>query len=565
MVKNEPMLPAKLASKEAGAGLPPVIPEGMRAVSVRVNDVIGVAGYVLPGTRVDVVATASPTDPHSDTTTKVILSNVQVVTAGTRMEQDQDKGKPVQVTVVTLLVEPGAGRAPGARQHRRQDSAGAAQPARPGRAGDARHQDRGRSSARRAPRRRARRRLAARPRTRQGGAGDPGAAGARADADRRSDSRRQAGAGSNQVVAASESRPTGSWTQLRAFQPRNHNMTSAYTTEPRRLRRATNGRPATTAALVVAIIVILVAAPRAQQPAPTFAASAAAPARPRPPDGRADRRRPAGRPLDGAQRRLADRARLADGAGHRRRDGDRADAAADPRQAARHHLAVRVGPRRRDQDLRGQGPPRPDAARRRTSSSCSPARRITVIGSGKDVVISGHGLEQVRHREGRGRRRRLRREEGERRQPAEAAGRRRLEPGDAARALRGSEPQRDAGARRARCSPDAGNNDWFARTTTQQFPAPFFDQEPARCWATTLRVQRLPEPVPVQHQGQHRHRRQGAVEQGAVPEPGRAEPDRAQRQGSELPRRRRVSRIRSSAQRQRRAPSRSCSRSSASA
>ena len=54
-------------------------------------------------------------------------------------------------------------------------------------------------------------------------------------------------------------------------------MTSAYTTEHRRLRRATNARPATTAALVVAIIVILVAAPRAQQPAPTFAASAAAP------------------------------------------------------------------------------------------------------------------------------------------------------------------------------------------------------------------------------------------------------------------------------------------------
>ena len=54
-------------------------------------------------------------------------------------------------------------------------------------------------------------------------------------------------------------------------------MTSAHTTQPRRLRRATNGRPATTAALVVAIIVILVAAPRAQQPAPTFAASAAAP------------------------------------------------------------------------------------------------------------------------------------------------------------------------------------------------------------------------------------------------------------------------------------------------
>ena len=100
------MLNAKLASKEAGSGLPPVIPEGMRAVSVRVNEVIGVAGYVLPGTRVDVVATASPTTQPVDTTSKVVLANVQVLTAGTRMEQDQEKGKPVQVTVVTLLVTP---------------------------------------------------------------------------------------------------------------------------------------------------------------------------------------------------------------------------------------------------------------------------------------------------------------------------------------------------------------------------------------------------------------------------------------------------------------------------
>src|SRR6516225_1547751 len=106
IVKNEPVLAAKLASKEAGAGLPPVIPDGMRALSVRVNDVIGVAGYVLPGTRVDVVATASPNNQTGDTTSKVILSNVQVLTAGTRMEQDQEKGKPMQVTVVTLLVYP---------------------------------------------------------------------------------------------------------------------------------------------------------------------------------------------------------------------------------------------------------------------------------------------------------------------------------------------------------------------------------------------------------------------------------------------------------------------------
>jgi len=106
MVKNELVLNAKLASKEAGSGLPTVIPDGMRAVSVRVNEVIGVAGYVLPGTRVDVLATANPSNQAQDVTTKVILSNVQVLTAGTRMEQDAEKGKPVQVTVVTLLVFP---------------------------------------------------------------------------------------------------------------------------------------------------------------------------------------------------------------------------------------------------------------------------------------------------------------------------------------------------------------------------------------------------------------------------------------------------------------------------
>src|SRR5829696_4524756 len=105
-VKNEPILAAKLASKEAGSGLPPVITDGMRAVSVRVNEVIGVAGYVLPGSRVDVVATANPTNRPEDATSKVILSNVQVLTAGTRLEQDAEKGKPMQVTVVTLLVYP---------------------------------------------------------------------------------------------------------------------------------------------------------------------------------------------------------------------------------------------------------------------------------------------------------------------------------------------------------------------------------------------------------------------------------------------------------------------------
>src|SRR5215831_15250405 len=106
VVQSEPILPVKLASKDAGAGLPPAIPPGLRAVSVRVNEVIGVAGYVLPGTRVDVVATVSPTDQRQDMTSKVILTNVQVLAAGTKIERDTDRNKPMPVSVVTLLVDP---------------------------------------------------------------------------------------------------------------------------------------------------------------------------------------------------------------------------------------------------------------------------------------------------------------------------------------------------------------------------------------------------------------------------------------------------------------------------
>jgi pilus assembly protein CpaB len=105
LVRNEPILPGKLSPKEAGAGLSPVIPPGKRAVSVKVNEVISVAGYVLPGTFVDVITTANPTSRHEDLTSKVVLSNVQVLTAGTRLEQEEN-GKPLQVTVVTLLVSP---------------------------------------------------------------------------------------------------------------------------------------------------------------------------------------------------------------------------------------------------------------------------------------------------------------------------------------------------------------------------------------------------------------------------------------------------------------------------
>jgi pilus assembly protein CpaB len=106
LIQNEPILPMKLASKEAGAGLPPAIPPGLRALSVRVNEVIGVAGYVVPGTRVDVLVTLSATQQSQDMTSKVVLTDVQVLAAGTKIDQNADKGKPIPVSVVTLLVTP---------------------------------------------------------------------------------------------------------------------------------------------------------------------------------------------------------------------------------------------------------------------------------------------------------------------------------------------------------------------------------------------------------------------------------------------------------------------------
>jgi pilus assembly protein CpaB len=109
VAENEPITATKLAPKEAGAGLPPTITAGMRAISVKVNEVIGVAGFVVPGTRVDLVVTLSRRGGGADAESfsRVVVSNVQVLTAGTKYDQEQAKdGKPVPSTVVTLLVTP---------------------------------------------------------------------------------------------------------------------------------------------------------------------------------------------------------------------------------------------------------------------------------------------------------------------------------------------------------------------------------------------------------------------------------------------------------------------------
>ncbi|MGE0460836.1 MAG: Flp pilus assembly protein CpaB [Vicinamibacterales bacterium] len=104
VVENEPLTSAKVAEAAAGAGLPPTITAGMRAISVKVNEVIGVAGFVVPGTRVDVVVTLAR---QEDSVSRVVVTNVQVLAAGTRYDQEQARdGKPLPSTVVTLLVTP---------------------------------------------------------------------------------------------------------------------------------------------------------------------------------------------------------------------------------------------------------------------------------------------------------------------------------------------------------------------------------------------------------------------------------------------------------------------------
>lgn len=104
---NEPLLESRLAPKGAGAGLAATIPAGMRAVAVRVNEVVGVAGFVVPGMRVDILISGNPPGSNGSvgTVTKTLLQNIEVLSAGQNYQKDSE-GKPVQVQVVNLLVTP---------------------------------------------------------------------------------------------------------------------------------------------------------------------------------------------------------------------------------------------------------------------------------------------------------------------------------------------------------------------------------------------------------------------------------------------------------------------------
>lgn len=109
LYSGEPILESRLAPLGSGGGLAATIPNGMRVCAVRVDEVVGVAGFVTPGMRVDVLISGVPPGAMAPTAdgpqVRTLLQNIEVKSAGTDIEKDA-QGKPQQVQVVNLLVTP---------------------------------------------------------------------------------------------------------------------------------------------------------------------------------------------------------------------------------------------------------------------------------------------------------------------------------------------------------------------------------------------------------------------------------------------------------------------------
>ena len=105
IMADEPLLEGRLAPRGSGMGLAPIIPSGMRAMAVRVNEVIGVAGFILPGMRVDVLVTGRPPNNAVADVTTTVLQNITVLSANQQMQPDA-RGQAINATVVNVLVTP---------------------------------------------------------------------------------------------------------------------------------------------------------------------------------------------------------------------------------------------------------------------------------------------------------------------------------------------------------------------------------------------------------------------------------------------------------------------------
>lgn len=101
---EEAVIVGRLGERGSGQGIAPIIPVGMRAVTVRVTEVVGVAGFVLPGMRVDVLVTGRPPESN-DTITTTVLQNIVVLSAGQTYQPDA-KGQAINASTVTVLVTP---------------------------------------------------------------------------------------------------------------------------------------------------------------------------------------------------------------------------------------------------------------------------------------------------------------------------------------------------------------------------------------------------------------------------------------------------------------------------
>jgi pilus assembly protein CpaB len=101
---KEPILLHDLGVEGAGIGLAGKIPEGMRAIAIRSNEIVGVAGFLYPGSKIDLLMSYTPPG-NNVPVTQTVLQNVEVLTAGQTIEPDP-QGKPQSVSVVTLLLSP---------------------------------------------------------------------------------------------------------------------------------------------------------------------------------------------------------------------------------------------------------------------------------------------------------------------------------------------------------------------------------------------------------------------------------------------------------------------------
>ena len=106
---REPITELKLAREGMGAGLGAVIPEGYRAMTVKVDEIVGVSGFVMPGSFVDVVAVIVPANQNAAAKgpiSKIVLQNIKVLASGAKIDSPGDQREPNTVNAVTLLVTP---------------------------------------------------------------------------------------------------------------------------------------------------------------------------------------------------------------------------------------------------------------------------------------------------------------------------------------------------------------------------------------------------------------------------------------------------------------------------